>query len=522
MTGAFDPRGWLAASSAAARRTLALVAGACGALALAPIHFWPAFFIPMSMAALLLDAAPARGLKRVALDGFFLGFGYFVAGLYWLGAAFFADDGRFLWALPLGIFGLPAVLACFTGFGFVAAKILWSRGPQRLCALAVGLSLSEFLRGTQFTGFPWNDFGMALGGNLVLAQSASLWGLYGLTMLSVLTFSAPALLLDKSSRKAGLLALALAPALAIFGEIRLAAPQKMVEGPRLRLVQPNIGLDEFSYGRKDALVDSYLRLSNDGAVAPTHVFWPESAFPFLLDREPEVLARFARELDGKILLTGAARAEGAGPDINYYNAIEVIADGRPTEHVDKIHLVPFGEYLPFNRVLTGLGLTQFVDMPGGFAPGRRVALLHAPGLPPILPMVCYESIFPQEIAARLADSAQRPGLLLNVTNDGWFGATAGPWQHLDQARLRAIEQSLPLIRVANTGISAIFDSYGRRLAQSRLDVETHVDGPLPEALSQSFFGAHPVLAPLSLWFFLLFGAFYGQTRFDFRASVRAN
>lgn len=518
-----SPLAALAKAPAVWRALAAFVAGACGALALAPVHFWPAFFIPMTMAALLLDARRvARPWRRAAFDGFFLGFGYFVAGLWWLGEAFFADDGRFLWALPLGVLGLPAVLACFTALGFVAARALWRPGPQRLCALAVGLSLGEFLRGTLFTGFPWNDFGMALGADVLLAQSASIWGLYGLTMLSALIFSAPALLLDRKERLFGVAALALLPALALFGQGRLNAPQAFVEGLHLRLVQPNIALDDFAYDRRDALLDAYLRLSTAEGIAPTHIFWPESAFPFLLDRSPEVLARLAAELPGKILLTGAARAESAGPEVHYFNAIEVVANGQPIHSVDKIHLVPFGEYLPFGEILTRLGLTQFVDMPGGFEPGRQAQVLHAPGLPSILPMICYESIFPQEIAARLTGAAERPGLLLNVTNDGWFGVTSGPWQHLDQARLRAVEQGLPLIRVANTGVSAIIDGYGRVVAQSGLGVEAVIDGPLPQALPQTFFVAWPHGAPLSLWFFLLFVAFCGQTRFDFRAAVRAN
>ena len=182
------------------RRLIALGGGAIGALALAPIGFFPAFLVPMVLAVWLIDGSSSvsllKSLRRAGEAGWWMGFGYFVAGLWWLGSAFLAEADKFAWALPLGVLGLPAGLALFTAFGFAFARLMWSPGSARIFALAAALSLAEWLRGHVLTGFPWNDFGMVLGGNLIFAQAASIFGLYGLTLASVLIFAAPALLGD--------------------------------------------------------------------------------------------------------------------------------------------------------------------------------------------------------------------------------------------------------------------------------------------------------------------------------------
>ncbi|WP_374545142.1 apolipoprotein N-acyltransferase [Rhodoblastus sp.] len=504
------------------RRLIAFLGGATGALALAPVGFFPAFFIPMTLSVWLLDGSGGEsllaGLRRAAGAGWWLGFGYFVAGLWWLGAAFLAEADRFAWALPLGVFGLPAVLAVFTALGFAFARLLWSAGPARLFALAAGLSAAEALRGSVLTGFPWNDFGMALGDNLVLAQTASLWGLYGLTILSVLIFSAPALLAQPGRRRVFYGALALLAGLGLFGFIRLSAPSAEVKGVRLRIVQPNVPLEDFRIDRRDQLLEHYLSLS-DRATSPqtsgvadvTHLFWPESSFPFILGRDGAALSLLASRLQNAVLFTGAARADGENSG-HYFNAIQVISGGEIKESYDKKHLVPFGEYLPLARVLRRLGISQFVAIPGGFDSGESSRFLTAPGLPPVVPMVCYESIFPNEIANRINAQPLRPGALLNVTNDGWFGLTSGPYQHFAQARLRTIEQGLPLIRAANTGVSAILDPYGRAVAIAPLGVEAVLDGGLPKALPPTLFSRFPYTGPIVLWILALIGAFLRPRR----------
>jgi apolipoprotein N-acyltransferase len=500
------------------RRLIAFCSGAIGVLALAPFSFFPAFFVPMTIAVWLIDGSSGetlwRSVRRAAGAGWWLGFGYFVAGLWWLGVAFLTEADRFAWALPLGVIGLPAGLALFTGLGFALARLLWSPGAARIFALAVGLSTAEWLRGHVLTGFPWNDFGMALGANLLFAQFASVVGLYGLTVLSVLLFAAPALLgKGKSSRRALVLSIAGLAALALFGAARLQDKKEFVKGVKLRVIQANVANDEFRVDRRTELLDRYLRLS-DRSTSPqttglsdvTHVFWSESVFPYILSRDPASLATIGSRLQNAILFAGAARAEPEGRRTKYFNALAVIQRGEIKEYFDKMHLTPFGEYMPFADLLARAGVTQFVWSPGAFDAGEYSRLLSAPGLPAVFPMICYEAIFPEEVAKRLSDANTRPGLMLNVTNDGWFGVTTGPYQHLSQARLRAIEQGLPLVRSANTGVSAIIDPYGRVIGSTSLGIEAILDGSLPKALPATFYSQHWRLAPAFAWLIVLLGA----------------
>ena len=491
-------RGWT-------RRGLALAAGLVGALILAPVDLGLALIVPASVAVWLLDdiaARPRPGWRAAFEDGWWLGFGYHLAGFWWLGAAFLVDP-QFEWLLPVGVLGVPAMLALFTGVGFVLARLLWSPSPPRVLALAVGLALTEWARGHWFSGFPWNTFGMALGGRLVPAQLSSLCGLDGLNLVAVALAAAPATLADRGRLRWATSAAAAAALAAIFafGAIRLSgAPPDDVPNVVIRLVQPGIRPDEkFAFENKDAIVDDYVALSrrDDKAkgVALTDVtmlVWPESPFPFILTREPEELAKIAALLPPKTsLVTGAAREEDVparGGEIahsDYYNSILVIErGGRILDSYDKVHLVPFGEYLPFGALLRRLGLRNFVPVPGGFEPGRERRPLNVPGLPAASPLICYEAIFPGQVTAGGVgtDGAARPRFLLNITNDGWFGVTTGPWQHLAQARLRAIEEGLPMVRGAATGISAFIDPYGRIDGSLTLGDAGILDGRLPKAL----------------------------------------
>ena len=316
------------------RRAIAFVSGAAGALALPPFSLFVFIAAPLTIAVWLIDGAQDRGSGRPLIGsmraafgaGWWMGFGYFLAGLWWVGAAFLVEADKFAWALPLGVVALPAVLALFPAAGFAIARALWSAGPARVFALAFGLGLAEWARGLLFTGFPWNDLGMALGSNLALAQIASLVGLHGLTFLTIAIFAAPATLWRVGEGRlnlapAGLAALALV-LIAAFGAFRLAAPASAsLPGVKLRLIQPNVAQDvSFSPENRDAILSRYLDLS-ERATAPdrsgvrdvTHLIWPESAFPFILSRDPRALADIAAFLSGgATLITGAARLEDDG------------------------------------------------------------------------------------------------------------------------------------------------------------------------------------------------------------------
>ena len=545
----------VALSSGWQRRLIACLAGAFGALAMAPIDVAPALLVPMTVAVWLIDGADRVSdaglagwrhfwptLRSAALDGWWWGFGFFVAGLWWLGAACLVEPDKFAWALPISVLGVPCLLAFFAAFGFAVARALWMPGAGRILSLAFGLGLSEWLRGFVLTGFPWNEYGMALGNVLVLAQGASLAGVHGLTLLAVAVFAAPATLADRDTVPSGRRWLRLASAgpvvagaaalavLAGFGAWRLDwPPPGFVPGVRLRILQPNVTQDdEFTYARRNDILRRYLALSDKsmsptktGVADVTHLIWPESPFPFILSREPEALQAISDMLpSGTILLTGAARVEGAaGPAPRYYNSIQVVAKGGEIlDTYDKVHLVPFGEYLPASGLLRRLGIEQFVAVPGGFDAGARQRLMSVPGLPTVAPAICYEAIFSGAILPPLPDNIA-PGVILNLTNDSWFGQTPGPYQHFAQARLRAIEEGLPLVRAANTGISAIVDPYGRIVGELPLGVANVLDGPLPDRIPPPPFGRFHDFVPAMLSALLLTSIFFLKYRTARRHSL---
>lgn len=547
--------GLLATGSPWRRRMVALAAGAVGALALAPLGFLPAMFIAMTVSVWLIDAeacqtdTPSRA-RAAATTGWWFGFGYFVAGLWWLGAAFLVEAEQFAWAMPLGVLGLPAVLAIFTGAGFGLAATLWSQSPFRVLLLAGSLGLSEYLRGVVLTGFPWNAFGMAFAEHLALSQIASVVGLYGLTVLTVAICAAPATLTDPSaklSRKAisggntrrhgataqrlmpcfaALLALA---AMQLYGYFRVPTDAAAtVDGVRIRIVQPAITQDTnvFNWDNREKILNNYISLSEGDTPAHslkaariTHVVWPESAFPFLLASSPEARSAIGKMLpEGAVLITGAARGEATAPGgrpAMFFNSMQVVDHNGDISGVyDKSHLVPFGEYMPFTKILDIFGVRQFVNIPGGFSAGRPAGDLGVPGLPHVTPLICYEAIFPGFGAAR-HDS----GLIINVTNDGWFGSTPGPWQHFSQARLRAIEQGLPLVRVANTGISAVVDSWGRTNTFITLGEIGYADSALPVAVPPTVY-SQMGNTNFAMLLVFCFGIALAARRRDSRTGIR--
>jgi apolipoprotein N-acyltransferase len=481
------------------RAAIAVAVGALSTLAMAPFNAWPILFLTFPVLVWLIDGAGAgsyRGVPAAAWTGWWFGLGYFVVGLYWIGYAFLVDASTFAWLMPFAIFGLPAYLALFTAVGCALARLLWTRDTSRILALAVGLTIGEWLRSQVLTGFPWNTFGYALTEPLALAQTASLIGLWGLTFLTVAIFASPAVLIDGASRGrkpwiAPVAALSLLIAMGVFGVVRLShEPTRLLPKVRLRIMQPNLQQDaRFNYSAKAEVMQKYLTLSDrssgpqsTGVRDATVLIWPESAFPFFLAREADAMAQIAGLLPkDTVLITGSVRAPDQPPGTRVtraYNSIYVIDhDGSVLSVYDKLHLVPFGEYLPFQNWMETLGLQQLTKVQGGFIPGTVRRTMELPNAPRVLPLICYEAIFPDTVASR----EDRAGWIVNLTNDGWFGISTGPYQHLQQARLRAIEQGLPVVRAANTGISAVIDPLGRVVARLGLGIEGVLDSSLPAA-----------------------------------------
>jgi apolipoprotein N-acyltransferase len=265
-------------------------------------------------------------------------------------------------------------------------------------------------------------------------------------------------------------------------------PTRLVAHVHLRIMQPNLQQDlRFNYAARQQIMDRYLALSNRatgpdsrGVHDATQLIWPESPFPFFLARDPQALQEIAKLLSpSTVLITGAMRLpDHFNPaDPHAYNSIYVIDhDGSILGLYDKVHLVPFGEYLPFEHLLERLGIEELTRQRGGFLAGDRRRLLPIPGAPPALPLICYEIVFPDAVAP----PGPRAGWMINVTNDGWFGNSPGPYQHFEQARVRAIEEGLPLARAANTGISAVVDPLGRVIDSLPLGREGVLDSPLPQ------------------------------------------
>jgi apolipoprotein N-acyltransferase len=477
------------------RAGLAVLAGALGALAQAPFSFVAALFVSFTLLVWLMDgSATAPGSGMVARwranfgVGWLFGFGYFVAGLWWLGNALLVDADEFAWALPLAIFGLPAMLAIFYGFATWLAGLFWSDGFGRIAALAAGFGLCEWLRSFLFTGFPWNAIGYGVMPIPVMMQSAQVVGLFGVTALAVFVLSAPALLGTRRGMAGGLLLAALLVVAHFgYGFYRLnQAPALGMGGDDatvVRIVQPVIDqARKMDNSDRIDVFEEHLSLSalppSPGARRPDIIVWPETSVPFILTQNRDALTRIADVLqDGQILLAGVVRSEDGipGQPPRYYNSVYAIdSQGQIIAAADKVHLTPFGEYLPFESFWNTLGIGNIVNMPGGFTSGASRTLVTLPSGQTFYPLICYEAIFPEEIGA----SVGRASALLNITNDAWFGNTPGPYQHFQQSRLRAVETGLPLIRGANSGISAIIDSYGRIVRGLDFDQKGVIDSTL--------------------------------------------
>ena len=514
------------------RLALAFLAGALMVLALAPFNALPVGWVSIPILIWMIDgsATPAgtgfvRRLLPAAAIGWWFGFGYCLAGLWWIGASFLVEADVFGWMMPFAVVALPAGLAILWAIGIALVRLLWTDGWPRILVFAAVMTLVEWLRGHILTGFPWNAFGYTLMPDPLLMQPASLVGIWGMTLLAFLVFAAPTLLVGSTEKGRGrwlvlgVIVTLLAADLG-FGLIRLrGADDAIVEGVRLRIVQPGIP-QEVKQDRAQAQanlerhIDLSLSETQSPQEAPTHIIWPETAVPYLLTEVSGPLASIAAMLaDGTTLITGAPRRDPDGSG-DVMNSILVIDDGGAiVDSYDKVHLVPFGEYLPFAEVLERWGIRQLIAMPGGFAAGIERRHLVAGAAPAFSPLICYEAIFALEVT-----SAERPGWLLNVTNDAWYGNTPGPRQHFRQAVLRAVEEGLPLIRAANTGVSAIVDPYGRVGARLMIGEIGVIDGDLPRALPATLYSRAGDLIPafLALLVFsvAMFGRWWNSRRYN--------
>ena len=486
----------------------ALICGLLLPLAYPPFYLLPVFYLTTCLVFYLaVRHAGDFSSWQLARLGWCFGFGQFASGMAWIGEAFLVEAELFLWALPLALTGLPAGLALFHAAAFalfgVLAKGFLLTQMRAFVLLALLLTLSEYGRGHILTGLPWNLPAMGWAGWLYLAQPVALIGIYGLSLLALLS----AALLASGERRAVLSALALPVAAFIYSLFALAdGPIKRDEKAlKITIVQPNLPQREkWRADLRDRHIEKTFKMTALGLqYAPDTdlIIWPETAIPALIDEGAGFAERLSAALPAgdaghpPYLLTGAIRRDVGLAGTRYFNSAMLWSgDGLLLARSDKHHLVPFGEYLPFQSFLETIGLQQLARLRGGYAAGPPTARLSAARLPLLAPLICYEAVFP-----KLAHGAPRPAAFVNLTNDGWFGTSFGPYQHLAQARLRAIEQGVPLLRAANTGMSAAFDARGRQLDRLPLAEAGVFSLPLPPALPPRFYARHGDLLFWLIW-----------------------
>jgi apolipoprotein N-acyltransferase len=505
--------GWRAGAFAA-------VLGALSALAMAPFYVFPILAITLSGAVWSLDGAvrQARPLRAAAWRGWAFGFGYCLAGLYWVGYSFLVNPDTHLWLLPFAAVSFPGGLALFFSAAFWAAGFLWRGDWGRVLIFAFAVSATEWLRGHILTGFPWNLFGYTWAVSDATMQLASIVGIYGLTLLTLVAAASPAALITATSARQAqpylsLSALALPVVLFGFGWMRLPpGAQPEIDDIKLRVVQPNVPQTE--KWKPELALRNWQRLIEplalNGGPAYTHAIWPEAAPPFAVSDHAEAMRMIGLSLPrGATLLTGSVFRVQRDGRTYAYNGMHAISDkGEVTATYAKSHLVPFGEYLPFQDIMDWLGITKITGGRGGFSSGPGVRSLTVstvnsagPQKTTLGPLICYEIVFSGEVV----DPGQRPDWLVNMTDDSWFGPSTGPYQHLGISRLRAVEEGLSVIRAANTGISAIIDPYGRVVASLSLGTQGVLDGGVPRPLDSTGYAAWGsvlytlAMAALAVW-----------------------
>ena len=473
----------LGALSGWRRHALAMLLGAGATGAFAPLYAFP-LLVP-AFTGLLWLLEGARSPRQAFLLGWSFGFGHMATGLSWVGLAFLVDAEQFGALMPVAVGAMAAGMAIFPGLSILALWCLGLRGPARVVALAGVWLAVEWLRAWILTGFPWNLAGYVWSFSPEMMQIAALGGVWILSFLTVMAAAAPAVLGESARHGARVFRAAVLGVLIATwggGAWRLAqapAPgEEVVEGVHLRIVQASIAQDlkwEPELRRTHVVQQLRLTLSR-GFEKTTHVIWPETAVPFLLDNEPELRRFIARAVPpGGVLVTGAPR----GTSTQIWNSILALdSRGEVLARYDKHHLVPFGEYVPFRSVLP---LGKLTAGRLDFSAGPGLANIDLPGAPAASPLICYEVIFP----GRVVPEGPRPSWLLNVTNDAWFGTSLGPFQHFASARMRAVEEGLPLVRAANTGISAVIDGYGRVIGRLGLNQVGILDSALPRPLAGS-------------------------------------
>jgi apolipoprotein N-acyltransferase len=510
---------WFAARSPWQRRGIAVLAGAAATLGHAPFQLTAVYVAAIVVLVWLLDVSSTkeRRLRSAFSIGWFFGLGHFATGLYWVSSAFNVDSDTWgpIWGVPATI-ALAAGLALFSGIGALLSMLLWTKDVRRIAAFALGFFASEWLRGNALTGFPWLLAGYVWTPGEPVSQLAAVVGIYGLTLLTLLIAAAPAAIADGNAgagrRFAPVLIAALLTGMGFgWGAQRLASAPVDPPGaqPNVRVADSGMSQAEKWENRPDQewrVLRRYLDATgpaNDDN-ATTIVIWPEGAIPvvnFFMLEDANFLGAVGRALGDRVLITGATRREMEADGLAYFNSAVVIdgvsGEARISQIYDKHHLVPFGEYIPLWSLVSNFNIAPLQRIGAGFEAGAPPTRLVVPGAPPAVVLICYEAIFP----GMTPRGDGRPGWIVSVTNDAWFGGGSGPYQHYAMARYRAIEEGLPLARAASGGISAIVDAQGREVRATGLR-GGFAEAQLPPARPETVFARWGVVVLLTLLAFI--------------------
>ena len=453
---------------------VAVVAGMAAALAMPPLFWLPLGVVGIAIFVRQWDTAATP--REALLRGWVWGWGHFVVGSYWMVEAFFVPPADFAWAGPPAVLALAVVLGFFPALTAGTARwfaLRWphlSRRYRRLVVLAILWTATEWLRGHIFTGFPWNPLGHVWAFAPPLLQAAAAVGVYGLGTFTFILLAAPVV-----GWRAALAALVVVGGAGGAGLAIMPPTEAGSQGPVVRIVQPNVPQSEKMVANdRAAHFRSLIALSRrPGFEKLAAVVWPETAVPFIVEPESDALpAMAAAAPPNGYLLGGMPRGTLKREDGVWNSLLAIDPGGTVRAYYDKVHLVPFGEYIPWHKEFPPI---SGAIGRGSFEVGSSFVTLTLPGLPPFSPTICYEAIFPGAVTG----PGPRPRWLVNVTNDAWFGTSSGPYQHLTSARLRTIEEGLPMFRAANTGVSAVIDAYGRVLASLDMERQGVLDHVLP-------------------------------------------
>jgi len=479
------------------KKLTAFFAGMLVTLAFPPIFITPILFISFPLLLTLINKAETK--KQSFWIGWWFGFGHFVTSLYWISISLLVEPEKFAWLIPFAVSIIPAVMAIYPAISTWLLKILnlkfnFSKAQQIIVFSLLWL-LTEHLRSILFTGFPWNLIGYVWTVSDITTQTASIFGIYGLSLFAILIFSTPYAIKDKRFIIPIIL---LSIFIGGYGYYRVNnAHNNTVKNVRLRLIQGNIPQNlKWNIKERIAILQKQIAMTtSEGFDDITHAIWSESALPFTLSENSPIMETLKNAVhQNGLLITGAVRMEN---NTGFNSIIAVNKLGKIVGKYDKVHLVPFGEYVPFrNIVLIDKIAGDYYD----FIEGNEVKPMSLINLPLMMPQICYESIF-QDLASYKGNP--KPKWILNITNDTWFGNSIGPYQHFNMVRIRAVEQGIPVIRVANSGITGVIDAYGRVKSFLPYGISGILDADLPMETS-SMYSRYGYI-PLFVLMFLLGG-----------------